>query len=69
MHIEFDYNGKTYIGRETKELIYCKSFDAAVKSFFNNIGRYNTFSLELTDGSVMIIAQDVIKHGVFRFYS
>ena len=62
MHIELEYNGKTYIGKTTDERV-----EDVAESFNDNIADMNSMRMYLANGRRIVIGKEVLQQGVFSF--
>ena len=62
MHMEFDYQGKTYKSQESDE-VSAKELVDSMKDEFSSMDRMNML---LADGSFMLIGKIALQTGVLR---
>ena len=61
MHIELEYNGKTYIGKTTDERV-----EDVAESFNDNIADMNSMRMYLANGRRIVIGKEVLQQGQAR---
>lgn len=63
MHVEVDYNGITYISKETSEI----SAEELASKVYDSVAELDRFEMNLKDGGKMVIGPNAVKSCVFRF--
>ena len=64
MHIELDYNGKTYCTKRSSD---GPAAEEASEMFYKTFSNMDVMKLHLEDGSCMLIGKGVLQNCVIRF--